>query len=109
MRSTQARLFDAGPRAARAQRAARAAEPTQRTLTRRLPHSRRSPAKGRLSTQNMGWVSPTGRRISVVDWEDPWAPEPGTAWRLDGMPGGQAEEGKQPTARALKLSDTAGR
>ena len=57
----------------------------------------------------MGWVSPTGRRISVVDWEDPWAPEPGTAWRLD-MPGGQTvSEAKQPTARALLLSDTAGR
>ena len=76
-----------------------------------LPHAR-SPAKGRLSTHNLGWVSPTGRRISVVDWEDPWAPEPGTAWHLnlDAPAGSQtAAEAKQPTARALMLSDTAGR
>ena len=57
----------------------------------------------------MGWVSPTGRRISVVDWEDPWAPETGTAWRLDHPPPPPQAEAKQPTARALMLADTAGR
>lgn len=66
----------------------------------------------RSSTQQPGWVSPTGRRISVVDWEDPWAPEGGSAWSLDG-PGHQTQQVSaahtEPTARTLLLSDAAAR
>jgi hypothetical protein len=66
----------------------------------------------RSSTQQPpGWVSPTGRRISVVDWEDPWAPEGGGAWSLDG-PAQQTQQVSahtQPTARTLVLSDAAAR
>ena len=100
-------LFDTGPRAARAQRPS-ALGAAYSALTHRSRTCTCSPAKSRLSTQNLGWVSPTGRRISVVDWEDPWAPEPGTAWHLE-APVASQNEAKQPTARALMLSDTAGR